>query len=99
MLNIQKTVENTAAIFTLEGDLDTSTSQDLEKALQQTLPGVTELTLDFTDLDYISSAGLRVLLTAQKIMNKQGSMVVRNVNKDVLEIFELTGFSDVLTIE
>ena len=99
MLNIQKTVENNEASFTLEGELDTITAPELEKALQQTLPGLTKLTLDFTGLDYISSAGLRVLLTAQKIMNKQGGMLVRNVNKDILEVFEITGFSDVLTIE
>lgn len=98
MLNIQKTVENTTAAIALEGDLDTMTARELEQALQETLPGLTELTLDFAGLNYISSAGLRVLLTAQKIMNQQGSMTVKNVNATIMEIFEVTGFSDILTI-
>lgn len=82
-----------------EGRLDTTTSPELEAALKGSLDGVTELTLDFEKLDYISSAGLRVLLTAQKLMNKQGSMKLIHVGEVIQEIFEVTGFSDILTIE
>lgn len=71
----------------------------LEAELKENLGGVEKLVLDLKELDYLSSAGLRVLLSAQKIMNKQGSMVVRNVNEVIMEIFEVTGFCDVLTIE
>lgn len=99
MLNINKTVENGTAAFKLEGRLDTVTAADLENALKDSLDGVTELTFDFEKLDYISSAGLRVLLSAQKTMNKQGSMKIINVNDIIMEIFEVTGFSDILTIE
>lgn len=83
----------------LEGRLDTVTSPELEKTMLSILDGVTNLVLDFADLAYISSAGLRVLLSAQKRMSKQGSMKVINVNEDVQEIFEVTGFCDILTIE
>ena len=91
MLNINKKV--------LEGRLDTITSPDLETELKNSLDGVTELVMDFEKLEYISSAGLRVLLSAQKTMNSQGSMKVIHVNETVMEIFEVTGFVDVLTIE
>ena len=83
----------------LEGRLDTVTSPMLESELKNSLDGIEKLVLDLKDLQYISSAGLRVLLSAQKIMNKQGSMVVRNASDDVKEIFDVTGFSDILTIE
>ena len=99
MLNIKRSEENGAAAFALEGRLDTVTAVELEKAIQQTLPGVKAVTLDFEKLDYISSAGLRVLLSAQKAMNKQGTMTVVHVNETILEIFAVTGFSDILTIE
>ena len=99
MLNIDKTIENGKALFALAGRLDTTTSPDLEKELKESLGGVSELVLDFAGLEYISSAGLRVLLSAQKIMNKQGSMKIANVNETIMEIFEVTGFSDILTIE
>ena len=99
MLNIQKTVEDNSAVITLAGRLDTTTSPDLEQVLRETFPGLTELTLDFSDLVYISSAGLRVLLVAQKQMNRQGSMKLRGVNKAIREIFDVTGFSDILTME
>ncbi len=98
MLNIENKMENGKGVFTLEGRLDTTTAPELEKALREKMPELTELTLDFAKLDYISSAGLRVLLSAQKIMNKQGSMTLTNVNETVMEIFEVTGFSDILTI-
>lgn len=85
--------------FALEGRLDTTTAPQLEKELRQAVEGVTDLTFDLAALEYISSAGLRVLLAAQKIMNKQGEMVIRNANESIIEIFEVTGFSDILTIE
>ena len=99
MLNIEKKVENGKALFALEGRLDTVTAPELEKELSGALDGTNELTMDFSKLDYISSAGLRVLLSAQKIMAKQGSMKLVGVNKTIMEIFDVTGFSDILTIE
>jgi len=98
MLNLEKTLENGAAVFALEGRLDTVTAPELEQALKEALDGVNELTLDFEKLEYISSAGLRVLLSAQKTMSKQGEMKVVHVNEAIMEIFEVTGFSDILTI-
>jgi anti-sigma B factor antagonist len=83
----------------LLGRLDTNTSPQLDTALSEALPGVTELVFDFSALDYISSAGLRVLLSAQKKMNKQGEMKVTHAKESVMEIFEVTGFIDILTIE
>ena len=99
MLNLNKTVESGKALYALEGRLDTVTSPDLEKDLKDSLAGVTELVLDFEKLDYISSAGLRVLLSAQKTMAKQGEMKIIHVNETIMEIFEVTGFTDILTIE
>lgn len=83
----------------LEGRLDTTSAPQLEGTLREHLRGVTDLVMDFAALAYISSAGLRVLLAAMKLMKKQGSMVVRNVNETVMEVFEITGFADMLTIE
>ena len=83
----------------LSGRLDTTTAPSLEKELKASLDGITSLSFDFSSLDYISSAGLRVLLSAQKIMNRQGEMVVKNVNETINEVFEVTGFIDILTIE
>ena len=99
MLNINKKVENGTAVFSLTGRLDTTTAPELEQEVKTSLPGVSELVMDMKELDYISSAGLRVLLSAQKAMNKQGSMTIRNANDAVMEIFDVTGFSDILTIE
>lgn len=99
MLNIQKNKNGTDFEIALEGRLDTTTAPQLEKELKDSIDGVTELNFDFEKLEYISSAGLRVLLSAQKIMNKQGHMVIHNVNDDIMEIFEVTGFSDILEIE
>ena len=99
MLEINKTTEQNKALFELTGRLDTSTAPQLEQELKASLDGITELTLDLKGLDYISSAGLRVLLSAKKEMNKQGAMAVRNANETVMEIFDITGFSDILTIE
>lgn len=83
----------------LEGRLDTATSPQLESALLEVIDGVNELIFDFSKLEYISSAGLRILLMMQKKMMKQGSMVIKHVNEIVAEVFEVTGFSDILTIE
>ena len=99
MLNIEKKSEGNNLSFALSGRLDTTTAPDLEKEVKDNIEGVEKLDFDFEDLAYISSAGLRVLLSAQKIMNKQGDMVVRNCSDEIKEIFEVTGFSDILTIE
>lgn len=99
MLQITKNIENGKAVIAPEGRLDTVTAPELESTIREALPGLRELTLDLSKLDYISSAGLRVLLAAQKAMNTQGEMKVKNVNETVMEIFEVTGFSDILTIE
>ena len=98
MLNINKTIENGKAAFSLEGRLDTVSAPELEAELKDALDGVSELTLDLEKLEYISSAGLRVLLAAQKEMNKRGTMKVTHVGETIMEIFEVTGFSDILTI-
>ena len=97
-MNIKKTTEGTTLLIALEGRLDTSTAPQLEAELKS-LAGVTELTLDFAGLEYLSSAGLRVILAAQKVMNQQGKLVVRHVNETIMEVFEVTGFVDILTIE
>lgn len=99
MLNIEKTTNASELTVVLNGRLDTTTAPDLEKELKESLDGVTALTIDMTALEYISSAGLRVLLSTQKIMNRQGKMKVTHVNETIQEIFEVTGFSDILTIE
>ena len=99
MLNINKLLTGNELSIALEGRLDTMTAPDLESLLSANLGGVESLSFDLSKLEYISSAGLRVLLSAQKTMNKQGSMVVRNATEEVKEIFEVTGFSDILTIE
>ena len=99
MLNITKSTESNKLTLALEGRLDTTTAPQLEAELKGTLDGVTDLTIDFEKLQYISSAGLRVLLMAQKLMNKQGSMVIKNANDDIMEVFDLTGFSNVLNVE
>lgn len=83
----------------VEGRVDTSTSKEFEEKAKADLGGVEELVLNFTQLNYISSAGLRVLLSLQKIMNKQGSMKIVGANDIVKDIFEVTGFSEILTVE
>ena len=98
-MTIEKALHAAELTITLTGRLDTTTAPQLENELKESLPGVEHLVLDFAALDYLSSAGLRVLLAAQKIMNKQGSMVVRNVNETINEVFDVTGFCDILTIE
>ena len=98
-MTIEKTKNGSALMIALSGRLDTMTAPDLEAELKDGLEGIEELTFDLDKLDYISSAGLRVLLSAQKVMNRQGSMKVLHPNEVIAEIFEVTGFSDILTIE
>ena len=98
-MNIIKNLEGKTLNIALEGRLDTTTAPQLEAELKQSIADSTALILDFAKLEYLSSAGLRVLLAAQKVMNKQGRMVIRNVNDVIAEIFEVTGFVDILTIE
>ena len=97
-MTITKNEAGGALRIALAGRLDTNTAPQLEAELKASLPGVTELDLDFSGLEYISSAGLRVLLAAQKAMNKQGKMTLRNVSEPIMEVFEITGFVDILTI-
>ena len=98
-MTIEKITEGNALTIALTGRLDTTTAPKLETELKQNISGVEKLVLDFAGLEYLSSAGLRVLLAAQKVMNRQGSMVVKNVNEVIMEIFEITGFVDVLNIQ
>ena len=98
-MNIRQTKNEKALTIAVEGRLDTMTAPELEEVLKNSLEGVETLTFDLEKLDYISSAGLRVLLSAQKTMNNQGTMKVLHANEIVMEIFEVTGFSDILTIE
>lgn len=98
-MTIEKITNNTELELKLSGRLDTNTAPELEAEIKASLTGVQRLVLDFAELAYISSAGLRVLLSTQKTMNKQGSMVIRHVNEMVMEVFEITGFIDILTIE
>ena len=96
---IEKNLSGTELTVTITGRLDTTTAPQLEAEFKQNINGVEKLVLDFTALEYLSSAGLRVLLAAQKAMNKQGEMIIKNVNDTINEIFEVTGFIDILTIE
>ena len=98
-MNITQNKDGSKLTMSLEGRLDTTTAPQLESELKTALDGVTELVFEIKDLAYISSAGLRVLLSAQKVMNKQGSMVIRGASEEVMEIFDVTGFCDILTIE
>ncbi len=99
MLDISKTPNGTELTVALKGRLDTLTAPQLEEELKADMDSVTALIFDLAELEYISSAGLRVLLSAQKTMNTKGSMVLRNVSEEIREIFEVTGFTDILTIE
>lgn len=98
-MTITSTMNDRNLTIALEGRLDTVTAPELEKELKEKMDSIDTLTFDFSKLDYISSAGLRVLLSAHKVMSKQGGMKVTNVNEVVNEVFEVTGFSDILTIE
>ena len=98
-MTTNKLFEGERLTLTLSGRLDTNSSPALEAELKQSVGGVKELIFDFSGVEYISSAGLRILLAAQKVMNRQGSMKLTGVKPDVMEVFEITGFSDILTIE
>ena len=98
-MNITQNKQGSTLTVELEGRLDTTTAPQLEAELKTALDGITELVFDIKDLAYISSAGLRVLLSAQKVMNKQGKMVIRGASEEIMEIFDMTGFVDILTIE
>ena len=98
-MTINKTKNGTNLTVAVEWRIDTVTAPEFENEVKSAIDGIDELVLDFTELNYISSAGLRVLLSLQKVMNKQGSMTVKNVNETVSDIFEVTGFSDILTIK
>ncbi len=99
MLNINQSKTNGELTISLEGRLDTTTAPQLEDTISGKIDDVKKLVFDLAKLEYISSAGLRVLLSTQKVMNKQGDMVVKNSSEEILEIFEVTGFSDILTIQ
>ncbi len=98
-MEIKKTQNDDELLVSLEGRLDTTTAPHLEEEIRFSLNNVKKLIFDFAKLEYISSAGLRVLLAMQKIMNKQGSMIIKNVNETVMDVFSVTGFVDILTIE
>lgn len=97
-MEIIKKIDGSVCNVALEGRLDTTTAPQLEAELKSSLNGINELAFDFSKLEYISSAGLRVLLSAQKVMNTQGSMKICNVAPEIMEVFEITGFTDILTI-
>ncbi len=98
-MTIDKKHDGSSFFLTVSGRVDTLTAPELDKAIKEGLGTSSALVIDFSDLDYISSAGLRVLLAAQKVMNRQGTMTIRNVKPAVMDVFEVTGFSSILTIE
>ena len=98
-MTINKEIQDKTMTLKLAGRLDTTTSPELEEELKASLDGIEDLRMDFSELEYISSAGLRILLAAQKTMNKQGTMSITGVNDTIMEIFDITGFSDILTIK
>ena len=98
-MTIEKMINGGSATLSVAGRLDTQTAPELEKELDAVLPGLKELTFDMAALEYVSSAGLRVILKAQKAMNTQGSMKLVGVNDSIMEVFDITGFLDILTIE
>lgn len=98
-MTIEKLVNGNAAVLKIIGMLDTETAPELEAVIDSELVGIHDLTLDFEALEYVSSAGLRVILKAQKMMNAAGKMKVVHVNESIMEIFEITGFTSILTIE
>ena len=98
-MTIEKKINNESATLIVSGRLDTQTAPELENELDSVLSGLKELTFDFANLEYVSSAGLRVILKAQKAMNAQGNMKLTGVNDSIMEVFDITGFLDILTIE
>lgn len=99
IMNVVKKQEGSELLMEIEGGIDTTTAPELNEILNSSLNDVENLILDFKKVDYISSAGLRVLLVTYKEMSKKGSMVIRNVNDNVMDIFSMTGFINILTIE
>ena len=97
-MKINKSMKDSELVIALEGRLDTNTASDLENEVQN-LAGIKILIFDFEKLDYISSAGLRILLSCQKKMSIQGRMMIKNVNEAIKDVFDITGFSDILTID
>ena len=98
-MTIEKTITNAVASLKIIGRLDTSTAPELEATIDGCVAGIKELVLDCSELEYVSSAGLRVILKAQKLMNAQGNMKLTHVNETIMEVFDITGFADILTIE
>ena len=98
-MTIEKKLNGEAVTLIVSGRLDTQTAPELEAELDGILAGRKDLTFDMTNLEYVSSAGLRVILKAQKAMNTQGSMKLTGVNDSIMEVFDITGFLDILTIE
>ena len=98
-MTIEKLVNGNAAVLKIIGMLDTETAPELEALLRNELEGIDDLTFDFEELEYVSSAGLRVIIFAQKMMNEAGKMKIIHVNESIMEIFEITGFTNILTIE
>ena len=98
-MTIEKKINGTEVTLIVSGRIDTQTAPEVESELDAVLPGIKELTFDMTNLEYVSSAGLRVILKAQKVMNTQGSMKLIGVNESIMEVFDITGFLDILTIE
>ncbi len=98
-MELTKLKEGTTLTIALEGRLDTVTAEDLDKELKESLDGIKELIFDFEKLDYITSAGLRVITNALKVMNRQGRMVIRNMQPDVKEVFFVTGFLEIIDVE
>ena len=98
-MTIEKTINGTTTTLKIIGRLDTTTAPELEAAVDGCVAGMTELVLDCSELEYVSSAGLRVILKAQKTMSNQGNMKITNVNETIMEVFDITGFADILTIE
>ena len=98
-MKIEKAIVGTAATLKIIGRLDTTTAPELEATIDSCVAGIKELVLDCSELEYVSSAGLRVILKAQKLMNAQGAMKLTNVNETIMEVFDITGFADILTIE
>lgn len=98
-MEIIKNQEGNTLTIAIEGRLDTMTAPSFESELSDSIKDITSLVLDFSKLEYVSSAGLRVILSAQKTMNAQGEMKITNVNEEIMDVFEITGFADILTIE
>lgn len=98
-MDIRTTMLNNEAILSLSGRLDTVTAPELENKINEIMPSISGLILDFSKLEYLSSAGLRVLLNTQKAMTGRGALVIKHVNDMIMDVFDMTGFSSILTIE